>query len=307
MFLSSQLVCILFIVSLLGCHPGGAHLQTGGNRVRGLTVVSYDDVRPIFARNCSFCHPSRSGPDWLNYQQAKGYAANGGELERRAVNLNPPMPPPGSPQAAAITDDDRRMIGAWIQDGALEHGPVSKKPVANGGAEDVEVSSTVLQCLQCHGAQGPGPQAEPKIPRLGGQNEIYLETQLNAFEWRRRLDPSNAMYDVTRDLKPDKIREAARYFSRQPGFQFEAAPRITDPEIFRRGQELAAEKCVSCHMSPNTSDPSVPLLAGQSEQYLVDQLRYYRARERTNPLMVEYTRRLSDDDITALALFFSAH
>lgn len=304
-------VCLC--VTLTACHPDGPHMplpESPEVNVNDAGTVGYDQVRPIFAKNCAACHPSRSGPDWLDYDQAANYVTNGKLLQRVVTDAS--MPPPGSPQAASITSQERQMIGAWIKAG----GPKKSRATAGDstssdgpqGDTGPRASSLSQTCFQCHGPHGPGAEAQPKIPRLGGQNENYLYNQLSNFKWRRRIDPSNTMNEVASSLSEVQIRETAHYFATQPGLAVESTTTKPNSLQFTKGRRLAGQYCVSCHMTgvfPTTSDPSVPLLAGQSEQYILNQLLYFRGRERLNPLMNEYTRALSDEDIAALSLFFS--
>jgi cytochrome c553 len=293
-----------------GCAPsGGSHKPvTGVGGAGAAGVVDFQRVRPIFADNCAACHPSRSGPDWLDYTQAQAYAKNG-RLLRRAVT-DKSMPPPGSPQAAAISDDERRLIGQWIAAGAPERAGAA---VETSTADQTVAAAPALvrQCFQCHGPAGPGAEAEPKIPRLSGQNKDYLFAQLMAFKWRERIDPSNTMNDIASGLSASELEQTADYFSSQPCLSDEP-PELDAGRraIFERGRRLAENRCSSCHMNAEFGNKPagsrVPLLAGQSEQYLINQTLYFRNRERRNELMNEYTRTLNNDDIAALALYFSS-
>ncbi len=297
-------ILILFMTTLTSCSFNGPHRPADGARTK-LGRVSYEQARPVFAKNCAACHPSRSGPDWLDFSQARNYALNG-TLERK-VYEEKSMPPPGSPQAAAITDSDRELLAAWAQSGAPE------KSVASAPTSTL-VSKTELlvqRCIQCHGPQGPTAQAQPKIPRINGQNYGYLVNQLQAFKWRRRIDPTDQMNDIVSDLTDEELEETARYFAAQKGLAPDEAPKtmtIIEQLLFEQGKLLAMKtqlNCVSCHMDPSAADPVLPALAGQSEQYLINQLLYYRKRERQNELMNEFARTLSDRDISALAIYFS--
>lgn len=295
----------LIILIVAACTPKGPHRpvnEQGPVRAKG--SVSYNQVRPIFAQNCAACHPSRSGPDWLDYNAAKRYALNGTLV--RKVSSERSMPPPGSPQAAAMSDSDRQLLSAWSRDGAPE------REVIEANNELASTSNQLFQrCTQCHGPQGPTAQAQPKIPRINGQNYLYLVNQLQEFKWRRRVDPTDTMNDITSDLSDVQIESIAGYFASQSGLAVDEPPKemtLHQQLLVAHGRDLAAKdnlNCLSCHMDPQPADPALPKLAGQSEQYLRNQLIYYRMEERKNPLMNEFTRALSDRDIEALALYFS--
>lgn len=68
-----------------------------------------------------------------------------------------------------------------------------------------------------------------------------------------------------------------------------------------------AEACFACHGRTGVSvSPEIPNLAGQKAQYLENQLKAFRAKTRTNPLMNAMAAQLSDGDIADLAAFFNS-
>lgn len=65
--------------------------------------------------------------------------------------------------------------------------------------------------------------------------------------------------------------------------------------------------CARCHGADgNSSDPLRPRLAGQDMEYLVRQLRAFRAGTRRNATMNGVASGLSETDITRLAAYFAA-
>lgn len=65
--------------------------------------------------------------------------------------------------------------------------------------------------------------------------------------------------------------------------------------------------CGSCHGADgNSVTPEWPSLAGQHASYIVKQLEAYRAGEREDVGMQQYTSMLSEQDIYDLAAYFSA-
>jgi len=77
------------------------------------------------------------------------------------------------------------------------------------------------------------------------------------------------------------------------------------------GPVLARQVCSMCHGTAGSAvSPNFPNLAGQTAPYLSSQLRSFRARQRRDPAGYEYmwglSRALTDDQIDALAAYFSA-
>ena len=67
--------------------------------------------------------------------------------------------------------------------------------------------------------------------------------------------------------------------------------------------------CIGCHGIPmyKTAFPevySVPMIAGQSPEYIVKALQAYRIGERNHPSMRDVAKSLSDQDMADLAAYY---
>ena len=72
------------------------------------------------------------------------------------------------------------------------------------------------------------------------------------------------------------------------------------------GQAKAAV-CGACHgVDGNSSDPQYPKLAGQSEQYIVQQLNNFKSGKRQNPIMLGMATPLSEQDMHDIAAYFAS-
>jgi len=68
-----------------------------------------------------------------------------------------------------------------------------------------------------------------------------------------------------------------------------------------------AGTCVGCHGAAGVSAvPMYPNLAGQHEQYLLTQLKAFKAGSRKNATMNAMVAALSDEDMADLAAYFSS-
>lgn len=68
-----------------------------------------------------------------------------------------------------------------------------------------------------------------------------------------------------------------------------------------------AAACVACHgTNGNSTNPEWPVLAGQNAVYIEQQLKLFKAGVRANPVMMPMASSLSDQDMSDLAVFFSA-
>lgn len=79
------------------------------------------------------------------------------------------------------------------------------------------------------------------------------------------------------------------------------------PPAARSAQELIAGRCALCHGAEGESASAVyPRLAAQHPKYLEKQLRDFRDGRRKSDTMSEMAKDLKDDEIAALAAYFSA-
>lgn len=70
------------------------------------------------------------------------------------------------------------------------------------------------------------------------------------------------------------------------------------------GEYLSSE-CVTCHRAGAT-DAQIPAIQGMDEDALIEIMNLYRSKEWENPTMQTIAGRLSDEEIAALAAYFSS-
>ena len=75
-----------------------------------------------------------------------------------------------------------------------------------------------------------------------------------------------------------------------------------DPNL---GRNLAAA-CANCHGTNGLSQQGMPKLAGQQRAYLAQQMQDFRAGKRPATIMHQIAKGYSDEQIEALAAYFSA-
>ncbi len=84
---------------------------------------------------------------------------------------------------------------------------------------------------------------------------------------------------------------------------------LSDPRVPAR--TIAQQVCSNCHgMTGDAESPNFPVLAGQTADYLVAQLKGFRAHSRRDPAGFEYmwglSRSLTDAQIEGLAAYYQA-
>ena len=173
---------------------------------------------------------------------------------------------------------------------------------------DPYTKELVAVCTSCHGSEGVS--LLPTFPNLAGQGKQYLFKQLmDVREGKREIPSMMGLLDNMSDKDLLLIAEFYEGKKRQFGF---AKPDLVEmgKSIYRSGiprKQIAA--CASCH-SPNgtgNGPARFPLLAGQWEEYIVDQLRAFQRGERKNDgdsqMMRGVARDLTELEMEAVASY----
>jgi cytochrome c553 len=161
-------------------------------------------------------------------------------------------------------------------------------------------SQNVQFCASCHGPDGNSVIAG--TPSIAGQPKTFLENQLIMF--REELRKSPAMQPVVRGMKDAEIVKLAEHYSKLPAKSMAEGP--GDPKLTKRGAELARKlHCGSCHVKDFRGQNQMPRLAGQREDYLLQELLAYRDNKRPDTTMSAAIYGVTEPDLKALAHFLS--
>jgi cytochrome c553 len=164
-------------------------------------------------------------------------------------------------------------------------------------AQTSDVPPKAATCVACHGPNGNSTVG--LFPILAGQTSRYLYLELRDFQAKRRNDP--LMSPIAMTLTPDETAALATYFSQQKSTPTGFTP---DPVRAARGEKKAADVlCTMCHLGGFSGQNEIPRVAGQQYDYIVKQLKDFKAKTRTNDggSMTSVASGLSDDDILDLA------
>ncbi|MBI2218386.1 MAG: cytochrome c4 [Candidatus Rokubacteria bacterium] len=157
-------------------------------------------------------------------------------------------------------------------------------------------------CVPCHGPRGKSTR--PDAPSLAGQVPLYTYFQLFQFRAGRRQNAE--MAPAVASLSDQDMQDLAAYFASEP-----ASPRH---EAFDETKAAAgrlasnAHACEGCHRPGFAGYQHVPRLTGLSREYVVAQLRGYKAQTRADydGAMTGTAQPLSDRDIENLGHYVSA-
>jgi cytochrome c553 len=175
--------------------------------------------------------------------------------------------------------------------------------IAPAAGQDIEAGRTKSQaCAACHGADGNSTTGT--YPNLAGQTWRYIYLQLKDFKEGRRKDP--VMSPMAEPLSKQDMIDIANFFAAQP-----AKPSAfkADEAKIRLGKAKSDETlCVMCHLGGFAGQNEIPRVAGQQYDYIVKQLKDFKARTRTNDAgnMTSVSRTLSDTDIENLAHYITS-
>ena len=73
--------------------------------------------------------------------------------------------------------------------------------------------SGVAACASCHGVRAEGSET---LPRLAGQQALYLENQLKQFNKRERTNDNAVMLAIASKLSELEIKALAEYLASVP-------------------------------------------------------------------------------------------
>ena len=158
-----------------------------------------------------------------------------------------------------------------------------------------------VMCAACHGPQGNPAMA--LTPALAGQTARYIYLQLRDFQEGRRSN--ELMSPMAKDLSRDEMRELGAYFAAQKS---QPKPFQPDAAKARLGKLKADETlCTMCHLGGFSGQNEIPRVAGQPFDYIVKQLRDFKAKARTNDAgsMTSVSNTLTDADIENVAHYIA--
>jgi cytochrome c553 len=157
-------------------------------------------------------------------------------------------------------------------------------------------------CAECHGAAGD--PRDPAVPSLAGQQRAYLSLQLVQYREQRREDAQ--MSPFAQDLSDAEIEELAAFYAAQ-------RPRgglrpIAPAKIAAGRRVMRANHCDSCHLPDLTGQRHVPRLAGLHYEYLLKEMRRFKAQTRADldGSMTMAAQTLSEQDIEDVVAYIAS-
>jgi cytochrome c553 len=201
----------------------------------------------------------------------------------------------------------------WADDPALLALQINKKLEEVKTSEQAwnqalqEGSERAVFCAVCHGkdGNGTGKQGNDIVPKLAGQNPVYLLDQFQQFaEGHRKSPPYNVMQELAANFTEEDKLNLVVYYAHTP----RTPGQSTDPELAERGRQMYFKLCQHCHGSHGMGSRGYANIAAQHSRYIAKTLSDFRDGhgDRNNPLMASITHNLTDGEILELAAFIES-
>ena len=118
-----------------------------------------------------------------------------------------------APMVAELSPDDMAALGRFYGSRPPHKEAPKDAPLAAVGQYIYSQGnrfSGVPACASCHGPDGAGSNA---LPRLAGQHAAYLDNQLKQFHKRERNNDNAVMHTVVEKMTPLEMAAVSEYLS----------------------------------------------------------------------------------------------
>jgi len=167
--------------------------------------------------------------------------------------------------------------------------------LGNVAEAEAILGAKLLVCNTCHGTDGVPKHAA--TPIIWGLQENYLLKQMHDFQSGDR--DNDVMTWMATALSQAELGPAAAYFAKKNWPARSAGAASASPPA-------GVAVCQICHQQNLVGGLPAPRLAGQSYEYLVDAMRRYAERERTNNAdMMKIMEAMSPAEREAMARYIS--
>ncbi len=270
-------------------HTAGAQQGAGADA----QPTSAGDVDPeqsgkAASTGCASCHGKDGNSALPGMPSLAGqnleYLVNAMKAYRAASRKDPMM----RPAVALLNDDTIENLALYYALQAPKASPTS----ADGDAAAGEPVATA--CAECHGADGNS--TKPDTPSLAGQDPRFLVTATHAYKDGTR--DHSAMQSIVASLDDDDINNVAAYYASLAPTGGAARKPLTTTQW--------ADRCDRCHgLDGNSTNPQIPSISSQGEEYLAMAMTAYREQDRGNTIMRAMLKPIKDVEIENLARYYA--
>jgi cytochrome c553 len=170
--------------------------------------------------------------------------------------------------------------------------PLAAEPPTTG--DPYAGRAATRDCAACHGPNGNSK--DPATPRLAGLDAEYIGATIRAYKNGARSHA--AMQEAVAAVREADIADISAFYATRTPKALPMRKRLTTAGW--------VENCNRCHgPGGESTDPRFPVLAGQSEAYLVAALKRYHNGDRANSMMFAMSYPMSEADIRKLAAYYA--
>lgn len=197
----------------------------------------------------------------------------------------------------------KRSMAMVAVAGLMVAASVQAETVKGDPAKAQNLVTTV--CAGCHGADGNS--AAPANPKLAGMPAEYIAKQLKEFKSGERKNAT--MNAMAAPLSTEDMANLGAFFAEKTpkaGSAKDAALAEEGRKLYKGGNAgSGVPACAACHGPSGKGIPAqFPRLGGQHSEYVVTQLKAFRAGERANDgakMMRSIAQKMTDQEIKAVA------
>jgi len=185
------------------------------------------------------------------------------------------------------------------------------------GGDATAGKDKAAMCGGCHGDDGNSFAAD--FPRLAGQYEAYIVKQVRDFQSGHRANNDTMAGMAMTIASVEDAKDIGAYFHNQkmakdPLTKVDKKLAANGEKLFKNGNPATGVYgCVNCHgergKGKSKSIAQFPVIGGQHRDYIIKNLSDFKSGSRSNDpagMMAAIAKKLSDDEIKALAEYLSA-
>ena len=219
------------------------------------------------------------------------------------------VPAASAPASSASTAAPASAASAGDAAQAAEAAFTKLEAVATKPGDATAGQAKAAACGACHGMDGNS--TDPQYPKLAGQSEQYIVTQLMRFKSGVRQNA--IMAGMASTLSPQDMHDVGAYFASQ-----KRLPGVADAKLAGDGEKLYREgdasrgvpACMACHGPDGAGNPGwrVPNIGGQHADYIQAQLKAWHdgttwGSDAHAKIMPAIAQHLTEQDITAVSSY----
>ncbi|MCU0938263.1 MAG: cytochrome c4 [Burkholderiaceae bacterium] len=173
----------------------------------------HERAKKIVAGSCVLCHGEQGESSSEVFPKLAAQHSNYIVRQLTAFKNGDRKSTSMRPMVRNLTPEDMKALGEYYFEMPATASEVRDKELAIVGRYvylQGNRFSGVPACAGCHGPQGAGT---PNLPRLAGQNELYLENQIRSFNKRERTNDNEVMHTIASKMTELEIKAVSEYLA----------------------------------------------------------------------------------------------